>query len=138
MQSGQAYLPGEVLRLGFNASALPDEAKASRQRLTWVAEASLPSAILHSVDDPALDAALGESSRTVCNARNVARAVPATGGDHVLWRMPPAVGAGEGSGADVKVALAYAWRYGTVYVTERVVLRGAFMGGWVCVLGGLR
>lgn len=139
LQSGQAYLPGEVLWVAFNASALPDE--AHRRRLTWVAEASLPSALLPSVDDRALDAAQGESSRTVCNARNVARAVPATGRNHVLWRMPPAVGAGEGSGADVKVALAYAWRYGTVYVTEQVVLRGTFVvcGVWVvgCWLDGL-
>ena len=118
IQPGETFVPGEVLTVTFNASALKDE--GSRRRLTWVAEASLPSSLFHSEADPELDAALAENSRVRCEARAVARAVPAIGDNNVLWRMPDAAEEGE----DVWVALAYAWRYGTVHVTDRVVLRG--------------
>ena len=119
VQPGQDFVPGEVLTVTFNASAL-DKDEGSRRRLTWVAEASLPSSLFHSATDPELDAALAENSRVRCEARGVVRAVPAMGEHHVLWRMPDAAEAGE----DVWVALSYASRYGTVHVTNRVVLRG--------------
>lgn len=119
MQPGQAFVPGEVLTVTLNASVLTKD-ESSRRRLTWVAEASLPSSLFHSATDPELDATLAENSRVRCEARGVMRAVPAMGEHHVLWRMPDAAEAG----GDVWVALSYASRYGTVHITDRVVLKG--------------
>lgn len=104
------------MKVSFNASLLEDE--SSRRRLTWVAEASLPSSLLHPSSEG--DA---ENSRAECLKRGVGRAVPATGSDHVLWRMPSAR-KGEEHG-EVWLKMAYAWRYGTVRITERFTLRAA-------------
>lgn len=120
LEPGQAsFVPGEILVVSFNTSALEEESQ--RKRLTWVAEAPTPSALFQSEQDPALDASLAGNDRVQCEAREVVRAVPATGHDRLLWRMPERM---PSERTHLWLAVAYAFRYGTVYLTDRFVLRG--------------
>ena len=121
LESGQAsFVPGEILEVSFNTSALEEESQ--RRRLSWVAEAPMmESALFHSMQDPALDVSLAGYDRVQCEAREVVRAVPATGQDRLLWRMPERT---PSERTHLWLAVAYAFRYGTVYLTDRFVLRG--------------
>lgn len=80
----------------------------------------MPSALLNPENDPAPDALLAESTRVQCDARRLVRAVPALGGNRVLWRMPHMPLDKE----PLWLAIAYASRYGAVYLTDRFELRG--------------
>ena len=144
LRSGDSYIPGEMLRVSFNSSHLDE---TSRKKVDWVAEsAGLAAALFHSLD-PARDEALAATSRVACQAAGrggATRAVPAGGEEGLLWRMPEEAEAeAREEAGDVAVVLAYAWRYGTVYLTERLVLRGAcvrFIGVFdssVCAILGI-
>lgn len=109
---GDSFRPGERIRVSFNISS-----QVGNSQSQWVAEADKGSRF-HTSRDPPFTVRL-------CEEQGVARAVPEGGQDFVVWQLP------EAEEETATIRMAFAPRYGTVYVTESVTLvRSRGEGRW--------
>lgn len=145
------FVPGERVRVYLNVTAAGSstDTGSRKLRVQWIAEVGTP-------DGSAPDASSTSSSSSSSSSRNstfhsgafyspkesstsirfcptqgVVRAVPEGGDDYVVWELPSGTERGEAGregGHEATIRVAFAPKYGTVYLTEGVTLRTRKVG----------